>query len=227
MLAFWLGCAAAFLTAFYSWRLLIMAFHGTPRASDEAMAHLHESPNVMTLPLIPLALGAIFAGWIGYDMFVGHHFEDFWGESIFILPQHQAMEAAHHVPTWVKLLPIGLASSGVFLAYICYKAKPELPAKIAGQFASLHRFFFNKWFFDELYDRIFVAPAVKIGKGLWIKGDKGIIDHFGPDGTSAMVQRISRSLVQLQTGYVYHYAFAMMIGVVILVSWYFSGFGVR
>ena len=227
MLAFWLGCAAALLTAFYSWRLLIMAFHGTPRASDEAMAHLHESPNVMTLPLIPLAIGAIFAGWVGYDMFVGHNYTAFWGDSIFILPQHQAMEAAHHVPTWVKLLPIGLAASGVFLAYICYRLKPELPGKIAGQFASLHRFFFNKWFFDELYDKIFVAPAVKIGKGLWLRGDKGTIDYFGPDGMSAMVHRISRSLVQIQTGYVYHYAFAMMIGVVILVSWYFSGFGGR
>ena len=108
LLAFWLGCAAALLTAFYSWRLLIMAFHGTPRASDEIMAHVHESPNVMTLPLVPLALGAIFAGWMGYDLFVGNHWQEFWGDSLFILPTHQAMEAAHHVPTWVKLLPIGL-----------------------------------------------------------------------------------------------------------------------
>ena len=218
--AFVMGCLAAFLTAFYSWRLLIMAFHGTPRASDEAMAHLHESPNVMTLPLIPLAIGAIFAGWVGYDMFVGHNYTAFWGDSIFILPQHQAMEAAHHVPTWVKLLPIGLAASGVFLAYICYRLKPELPGKIAGQFASLHRFFFNKWFFDELYDKIFVAPAVKIGKGLWLRGDKGTIDYFGPDGMSAMVHRLSRSLVQIQTGYVYHYAFAMIIGLLVLMTWF-------
>ena len=225
MLAFWLGCAAALLTAFYSWRLLILAFHGTPRASDEVMAHVHESPNVMTLPLVPLALGAIFAGWMGYDLFVGHHWQDFWGASIFILPSHDAMEAAHHVPTWVKLLPIGLATAGVVGAYIAYVRLPWLPISVAGRAGALYRFLFNKWYFDELYDRIFVGPAVRIGRLLWVRGDKGVIDHYGPDGLSALVARLSGRLVQMQTGYVYHYAFAMMIGVVVLLTWYFSGFG--
>ena len=225
MLAFWLGCAAALLTAFYSWRLLILAFHGTPRASDEVMAHVHESPNVMTLPLVPLALGAIFAGWMGYDLFVGQHWQDFWGTSIFILPSHDAMEAAHHVPTWVKLLPIGLASAGVIGAYIAYVRLPWLPMSVAGRAGALYRFLFNKWYFDEFYDRIFVGPAVRIGRLLWVRGDKGIIDHYGPDGLSALVARLSGRLVQMQTGYVYHYAFAMMIGVVVLLTWYFSGFG--
>ena len=225
LLAFWLGCAAALLTAFYSWRLLIMAFHGTPRASVEIMAHVHESPNVMTLPLIPLALGAIFAGWMGYDLFVGNHWQEFWGDSLFILPTHQAMEAAHHVPTWVKLLPIGLASAGVVGAYIAYVRLPWLPVSLAGRTGALYQFLFNKWYFDELYDRIFVKPAVRCGKLLWIRGDKGVIDHYGPDGLSAAVTRLSGRLVKLQTGYVYHYAFAMMIGVVVLLTWYFSGFG--
>ena len=225
LLAFWLGCAAALLTAFYSWRLLIMAFHGTPRASDEIMAHVHESPNVMTLPLVPLALGAIFAGWMGYDLFVGNHWQEFWGDSLFILPTHQAMEAAHHVPTWVKLLPIGLASAGVLGAYIAYVHLPWLPVSLAGRTGALYQFLFNKWYFDELYDRIFVKPAVRCGQLLWTRGDKGVIDHYGPDGLSAAVARLSGRLVQLQTGYVYHYAFAMMIGVVVLLTWYFSGFG--
>ena len=225
LLAFWLGCAAALLTAFYSWRLLIMAFHGTPRASDEIMAHVHESPNVMTLPLVPLALGAIFAGWMGYDLFVGNHWQEFWGDSLFILPTHQAMEAAHHVPTWVKLLPIGLASAGVAGAYIGYVRLPWLPVSLASRTGALYQFLFNKWYFDELYDRIFVKPAVRCGKLLWTRGDKGVIDHYGPDGLSAAVARLSGRLVQLQTGYVYHYAFAMMIGVVVLLTWYFSGFG--
>ena len=225
LLAFWLGCAAALLTAFYSWRLLIMAFHGTPRASDEIMAHVHESPNVMTLPLVPLALGAIFAGWMGYDLFVGNHWQEFWGDSLFILPTHQAMEAAHHVPTWVKLLPIGLASAGVVGAYIAYVRLPWLPASLASRTGALYQFLFNKWYFDELYDRIFVKPAVRCGQLLWTRGDKGVIDHYGPDGLSAAVARLSGRLVQLQTGYVYHYAFAMMIGVVVLLTWYFSGFG--
>ena len=224
-LAFWLGCLAALLTAFYSWRLLIMAFHGTPRASAEVMSHVHESPNVMLLPLVPLALGAIFAGFLGYEMFVGHDWQQFWGDSLFILPTHQAMEHAHHVPTWVKLLPIILAASGVGLAYLTYTIMPSIPGKVAGMFKPVHNFFFNKWYFDELYDAIFVKPSVKIGALLWQRGDKDTIDGFGPDGITALVLRISQTASRLQSGYVYHYAFAMMIGIVVLLSWYFSGFG--
>ena len=225
MFAFWLGCAAALLTAFYSWRLLILAFHGQPRASEEVMSHVHESPNVMTLPLIPLAIGAIFAGWAGYELFVGHDMAAFWGDSIFILPTHTAIEAAHHVPLWVKLLPIVLATSGVVGAYIAYVKMPHLPANMAAACGGFYHFLFNKWYFDELYDRIFVRPAVVFGGWLWKRGDKGTIDYFGPDGLSALVGRLSARLVHIQTGYVYHYAFAMMIGVVVLLSWYFSGFG--
>ena len=225
MLAFWLGCAAALLTAFYSWRLLILAFHGTPRASAKVMSHVHESPNVMTLPLVPLALGAIFSGWLGYELFVGQDMAAFWGDAIFILPGHDALANAHHVPTWVKLLPIILAASGVILAVVAYIVIPSLPARIATMFAPLYRFFFNKWYFDELYDRIFVAPSVAVGQMLWQRGDKGVIDYYGPDGLSGFVKRSSGMLTKLQSGYVYHYAFAMMIGVVVLLSWYFSGFG--
>ncbi|MGC6412507.1 MAG: NADH-quinone oxidoreductase subunit L [Candidatus Puniceispirillaceae bacterium] len=225
MLAFWLGCAAALLTAFYSWRLLILAFHGKPRASAEVMSHVHESPNVMLLPLVPLALGAIFAGWLGYEAFVGHDYAQFWGESIYIHPDHHAMHDAHNVPTWVKLLPIFLASSGVILAVIAYVMVPSLPQTISRIFSPVHAFFFNKWYFDELYDAIFVKPSVKIGQMLFEKGDKQTIDAFGPDGISASVSNLSARLSRLQSGYVYHYAFAMMIGVVVLISWYYSGFG--
>ena len=224
-MAFWLGCLAALLTAFYSWRLLILAFHGTPRASAEVMSHVHESPKVMLLPLVPLALGAIFAGFLGYELFVGHDMAQFWGDSIFILPTHQAMENAHHVPTWVKLLPIGLATAGVVMAYVAYTFVPSLPGKVSKMFAPVHKFFFNKWYFDELYDAIFVKPSVKIGGLLWQRGDKDTIDGFGPDGITAFVLRISQSASRIQSGYVYHYAFAMLIGIVVLLSWYFSGFG--
>ena len=224
-LAFWLGCLAALLTAFYSWRLLILAFHGTPRASAEVMSHVHESPKVMLLPLLPLALGAIFAGFLGYELFVGHDMAQFWGDSIFILPTHTAMENAHHVPTWVKLLPIGLAAAGVAMAYVAYTFIPSIPATMVKTFAPIHKFFFNKWYFDELYDAIFVKPSVRIGGLLWQRGDKDTIDGFGPDGITALVLRISQSASRFQSGYVYHYAFAMMIGIVVLLSWYFSGFG--
>jgi len=222
--AFWLGCAAAFLTAFYSWRLLIMAFHGKPRASAEVMAHVHESPKVMTLPLFVLALGAIFSGWLGYELFVGHNMAEFWGDSIFILPTNTAMENAHHVPTWVKLFPIGLAASGVALAVLFYGFATDMPGRVVSLFRPIHTFFFNKWYFDELYDIIFVKPAVRFGAFLWQRGDRDTIDGFGPDGLSAMVMRISGYAARIQSGFVFHYAFAMLIGVVVLVSWYYFRF---
>ncbi|MEC8662080.1 MAG: NADH-quinone oxidoreductase subunit L [Pseudomonadota bacterium] len=224
-MAFWLGCAAAFLTAFYSWGLLIMAFHGKPRASAEVMSHVHESPLVMTLPLFVLAVGAVFSGWLGYELFVGHDMAVFWGDSIFILPEHHAMEHAHHVPTWVKLLPVLLATSGVLLAVLCYAIWTDIPSVAARLFAPIHRFFFNKWYFDELYDAIFVRPAVRIGSFLWLRGDRDTIDCFGPDGMSAMVMRVSAKAARLQSGFVFHYAFAMLIGVVVLVTWYYFRFG--
>ena len=219
--AFWMGCAAAFLTAFYSWRLLIMAFHGKPRASAEVMSHVHESPMVMTLPLFVLALGAIFSGWLGYELFVGHDMATFWGDSIFILPTHMAMENAHHVPNWVKLMPIVLATSGVLMAVLFYAFLTDMPARIAKAFSPVHALFFNKWYFDEIYDAVLVKPAVRIGAILWQRGDRDTIDGFGPDGMSGLVLRISGFCSRIQSGFVFHYAFAMLIGVVVLVSWYY------
>ena len=224
-LAFWLGCAAAFLTAFYSWRLLIMAFHGKPRASAKVMSHVHESPLAMTLPLLVLSIGAIFSGWLGYELFVGTGMDRFWGDSILILPIHTAMEHAHHVPTWVKLLPVVLATSGVVLAVLCYSVWTGLPAAMVRTFRPVHTFFFNKWYFDELYDAIFVRPAVRIGEILWQKGDRDTIDGLGPDGLSGLVIRVSAAASRLQSGFVFHYAFAMLIGVVALVTWYYLRFG--
>jgi len=223
-MAFWLGCVAALLTAFYSWRLLIMAFHGKPRCSAEVFEHVHESPPIMILPLIPLAIGAIFAGWFGYQLFVGYDMVYFWGDALFILPEHRAMEDAHHVPDWVKRLPVWLAASGVGVAVIAYAVLPAIPAMMISFLRPLHELFYNKWFFDELYDILFVRSFVNFGKILWVRGDQGTIDAFGPDGMSELVLRGSDKLSKLQSGYVYHYAFAMIIGVVTLLSWYFSGF---
>jgi len=199
---------------------LIMAFHGKPRASAEVVAHVHESPAVMTVPLLVLSAGAIFSGWLGYELFVGHDMDQFWGQSIFILPTHAAMENAHHVPTWVKLLPIVLAGSGVLLAVLFYAVFTNMPARIATAFKPIHLFFYNKWYFDELYDAVFVKPAVQIGNVLWVRGDRDTIDGFGPDGVSALVYRLSGVCSRIQSGFVFHYAFAMLIGVVVLVSWY-------
>ena len=218
--AFWMGIAAAFLTAFYSWRLLIMTFHGTPRADERTMAHVHESPKIMIIPLLVLATGAIFAGLVGYESFVGHNASEFWGNAILVLKGHDALENAHHVPVWVKIAPIAVGFVGIAMAYWFYLLAPGIPPKIAGCFQGIYQFLLNKWYFDELYDRIFVRPAFALGRTLWKVGDGVLIDGIGPDGLSSAVRVISRRASALQTGYLYHYAFAMLIGVVVLVTWY-------
>jgi len=223
MYAFWLGITAAFLTAFYSWRLLFMTFHGTPRADEKTMAHVHESPKVMILPLLVLAAGAVFAGYIGYESFVGHKATEFWGNAILILEDHKALENAHHVPLWVKLAPLVVGVLGIGLAYILYIAKTDIPGRMAQAFQGIYQFLLNKWYFDELYDKIFVKPCFSIGRGFWKVIDGWIIDGLGPDGISATVRRAAIKVSALQTGYLYHYAFAMLIGVVVIVTWYLFG----
>tara|TARA_R110002124_G_scaffold92868_7_gene235924 strand:+ start:8851 stop:10812 length:1962 start_codon:yes stop_codon:yes gene_type:complete len=218
--AFWLGITAAFLTAFYSWRLLIMTFHGAPRADETTMAHVHESPMVMVLPLVVLAAGACLAGVLAYDLMVGHHMAEFWGKSIVVLEHHKAMENAHHVPLWVKLLPLVVGVAGIAMAYVFYMFAPGIPGAIAARFQGIYQFLLNKWYFDELYDKVFVKPSFYLGRNLWKTGDGTLIDGLGPDGVSAAVKHIARRASALQTGYLYHYAFAMLAGIVVLVTWY-------
>lgn len=218
--AFWLGIAAAFLTAFYSWRLLFMTFHGSPRADERVMAHVHESPKVMLLPLFVLATGAVLAGLVGFNSFVGEDAVEFWGNSILVLESHPALENALSVPAWVKYSPLVVGITGISLAYLLYIKRTDLPAKLATNFRALYLFSFNKWYFDELYNRIFVRPAFYLGRNLWKVGDGSLIDGIGPDGVSAAVKYLARRVAALQTGYLYHYAFAMLAGVVILISWY-------
>ena len=218
--AFWLGITAAFLTAFYSWRLLIMTFHGAPRADETTMAHVHESPMVMVLPLVVLAAGACLAGVLAYDLMVGHHMAEFWGKSIVVLEHHKAMENAHHVPLWVKLLPLVVGVAGIAMAYVFYMFAPGIPGAIAARFQGIYQFLLNKWYFDELYDKVFVKPSFYLGRNLWKTGDGTLIDGLGPDGVSAAVKNIARRASALQTGYLYHYAFAMLAGIVVLVTWY-------
>ena len=216
--AFWLGIVAAVLTAFYSWRLLFMTFHGEPRASEQVMSHVHESPLVMTIPLGLLAVGAIFAGLLGLPMVN----EDmaFWGGSIAMPAGHNIIEEAHHAPLWVKLLPILAGVVGIGLAYVFYIQNTSLPREIAAKAQGVYQFLLNKWYIDELYDFLFVNPAKRLGTVFWRDGDIGIIDAFGPNGVAAATLSVARRATLLQTGYVYHYAFAMLIGIAALVTWY-------
>ncbi|MGB0747357.1 MAG: NADH-quinone oxidoreductase subunit L [Magnetospiraceae bacterium] len=218
--AFWLGILAAFMTAFYSWRLLLMTFHGAPRADDVVMAHVHESPKVMIGPLIPLAIGAVVAGFLAYDLFVGHDAEQFWNGAILILPEHQALEHAHHVTAWVKFLPLVMGLSGIGLAYVMYLLAPSLPGILANNLRGVYQFILNKWYFDELYDFLFVRPAMVIGRGLWKGGDGAVIDGVGPDGIAAATRNIAGRVARWQSGYLYHYAFVMVIGFTVLITLY-------
>jgi len=221
--AYVIGVVVAFLTAFYSCRLLFMTFHGEPRADEKVMAHVHESPKVMTVPLVLLAVGAIFSGSLGYDLFVGDGGEGFWRASILVLPGHDALANAHHAPWYIKLTPLVLAVLGMGLAFVVYFMFPGLAGHAAERFPRTYAFLYNKWYFDEIYDRLLVRPALALGRGLWKSGDGELIDGIGPDGIAASVMRMGRRAAALQSGYVYHYAFAMIIGVVGFISWYLYG----
>jgi len=218
--AYWLGTFAAFLTAFYSWRLIFMTFHGKPRATREVMAHVHESPPVMILPLVVLAAGALFAGMIGYHWLVGEGREAFWGDSILVLPGHDTVGGAEHVPFWVSKLPLAMGVIGIVVAWIAYIVQAGLPAWFAHYFRPIYLFLLNKWYIDELYDAVIVRPAMWFGIRLWKDGDGAVIDGFGPDGFAKMTRSMAAVLSRFQTGYLYHYVFAMFVGAVALVSWY-------
>ncbi len=223
--AFAMGVVAALMTAFYSWRLIFMTFHGKSRADHHTLEHVHESPAVMVVPLVLLAVGALFAGMAFAGPFIGEHSGEFWGKALFVMPDKNILEAMHHVPTWVKWSPVVVGFVGLLLAWHMYIRNPEAPARLAQTHYPLYQFLLNKWYFDELYDLIFVRPAMAIGRFLWIRGDGGVIDRFGPDGIAASVQMLTRRAGQLQSGYLYHYAFAMLIGLSAITTYYIFGGG--
>ena len=218
MYAFGLGILAAFLTAFYSWRLLFLTFHGKPRADERVMAHVHEAPAVMWVPLVGLAIGAVVIGYLMLPMVATDI--DFWGTSILVLPIHNALEEAHHVDFWVKALPMAVGVLGIGGAFLFYVLRPELPGMLATRARPVYLFLLNKWYFDELYDFLFVRSAKYLGRNLWKQGDGAVIDGIGPDGVAAATLSIARRAVKLQSGYVYHYAFAMLLGLAAIVTWY-------
>jgi NADH-quinone oxidoreductase subunit L len=180
----------------------------------------HESPLVMLVPLAVLAFGALFAGFAFSEYFIGHHYAEFWKGALATAPDNHIYEDMHHVPAWVRYSPAVMMLLGFGLAYAFYIRDPARPARVAREHPILYRFLLNKWYFDELYDRIFVRPAMWLGRFLWKQGDGRVIDGLGPDGVSARVLDVTRGVVRLQSGYLYHYAFAMLIGVAALVTWY-------
>jgi NADH-quinone oxidoreductase subunit L len=217
--AFALTVAAAALTSFYSWRLILVTFHGRPHDRHHYEA-AHESPPVILIPLAFLAAGAILSGYPFKELFTGHGVEPFFRDSLKFAESNHILHDMHEVPYSVAILPTVMMVLGFLVSWQFYIRKPALPAELAKQHAPLYQFLLNKWYFDELYDVIFVRPTLWLGRLLWKQGDGRIIDGLGPDGVSARVLDITRQAVRLQSGYLYHYAFAMLIGAAALITWF-------
>jgi NADH-quinone oxidoreductase subunit L len=221
--AFVLTIVAAVLTSFYSWRLMFLAFEGKPREPKEVLEHAHEPPWTMGIPLVILALGSLLTSGLFFHFFIGGDQTEFWRGS---LVTH---EGAHHeVPLWVVLAPTLAMVIGLVTAWYFYIQNPLVPFGLAKRFRGAYLFLLHAWYFDALYDAIFVRPAKWLGRFLWKTGDGTIIDGIGPDGVSARVIDITNRVVKLQSGYIYHYAFVMLIGVAALITYFlFAGGGLK
>ena len=235
--AFSIGVIAALLTSFYSWRLMFLTFFGKPRwiesehiqhsvhktpaqagADTTGGYHPHESPLPMLIPLIVLSVGAIGAGFVFHHAFIdAEHGAAFWNGSLFF--NANLMHEMHEVPLWVKLASTVAMLVGLATAILMYVVNKSLPGKVAGALAPVYQFLLNKWYFDELYNHIFVKPSQALGRFFWKTGDEGTINRFGPDGAAVLVASGSRMAVKLQSGFLYSYALVMLLGLVAALTW--------
>ncbi|WP_172330735.1 NADH-quinone oxidoreductase subunit L [Mangrovicoccus sp. HB161399] len=245
--AFWMLVFAAAMTSFYSWRLMFLTFYGSPRGDRHAHDHAKESPSVMTIPLGVLGLGAVFAGMVWYGSFFGDHDKvaSFFGMphqveasaaegdahaapaahgaaergAVFFGPDNTVLEDAHAAPVWVKLSPFVAMLLGFGLAWQMYVRRPDLPAKLAKNQAPMYQFLLNKWYFDECYEHAVVRPTMKFGRFLWNRGDRTVIDGTVRGLATAFIPFLSRLAGRAQSGYLFHYAFAMVLGIAVLMTW--------
>ena len=210
-----IGIITAFLTSIYSWRLFFKVFHGPYNNKVIPINETHESPIVMLAPLIFLGIGAVFSGYFFKSTFIGHHSVDFWQNSIFFLNEikHDA------IPLWFLFTTPFLVLISIPLSFYMYIHNPKILEDFKRTNLPLYKFLLNKWYIDELYEKLFVNPAKKIGSFFWKKGDIGIIDRFGPDGISKLVKIISNRTGRFQTGFIYDYAFVMLLGLSILLTY--------
>ena len=218
--AFILTLLSAILTSFYSWRLMLLAFEGKPREPRDVLEHAHEPPWTMGLPLILLAIGSLLAGGLFAHLFIGGGQAEFWRGS---LVTHTA--EGHQAPLWVALAPTVAMAVGFAVAWYFYITNPLVPFGLAKRFRGVYLFLLNAWYFDALYDALFVRPAKPLGRFLWKTGDGAIIDGLGPDGVAARVIDITNRVVKLQSGYIYHYAFVMLVGVAIIITYFIFASG--
>ena len=219
--AFYLLVLSALLTSFYSWRLIFLTFNGKSNISTEIFSKIHESPKVMLFPLFILSIFTIFSGVFFVDYFMYHDYQYLWQSSIYLSENNHVIESIHYVPKWVKYSPLVMMVIGLITAIIFYLLYPKVPKFLSSQFNPLYKFLLNKWYFDEIYEFIFVRNISRIGNFLSNFGDKRIIDGLGPDGISLRVMDIAKQISRVQTGYIYHYAFAMLIGLMLFITYFF------
>ena len=209
------GILTAFLTSIYSWRLFFKTFHGTYNNKTISINEIHESSFIMLLPLFFLATGAVFSGFIFKETLIGHHSEEFWQSSLFFLD-----EIKHdHIPLWFLLLTPFIVVIAIPLSFYYFVSNTKVLESFKNTNLPLYDFLLNKWYIDELYELIFVKPSKKIGSFFWRKIDLGTIDRFGPDGISKLVKSISNKAGKFQSGFIYDYAFVMLIGLSILLTY--------
>ena len=210
-----IGIFTAFLTAIYSWRLFFKTFHGSYNNKSLTIEKTHESPAIMLLPLVLLALGAIFSGYFFKEILIGHDYLDFWKNSIFFIKEIKHL----HLPIWLLLITPVLVILAIPLSYYLYIKDPKFLEGVKKLNEPLYNFLINKWYFDELYEFLFTKPVKLIGFVLWKKGDQNIIDRFGPDGFSKAIKFISNKAVKFQSGFIYDYAFVMLLGLSFLITY--------
>ena len=219
--AFYLLVLSALLTSFYSWRLIFLTFNGKSNIPTEIFSKIHESPKVMLFPLFILSIFTIFSGVYFVDYFMYDDYQYLWQSSIFLSENNHVIESIHYVPKWVKYSPLVMMVIGLITAVIFYLLYPKVPKFLSSQFNPVYKFLLNKWYFDEIYEFIFVRNISRIGNFLSNFGDKRIIDGLGPDGISLRVMDIAKQISRIQTGYIYHYAFAMLIGLMLFITYFF------
>jgi NADH-quinone oxidoreductase subunit L len=253
--SFWMLVLSALFTSFYSWRLIFMTFYGDPRGDSHTHSSAHESPKTMLIPLAVLSLGAIFSGMIWYKSFFGDHYSvnKFFGireaisqshdisddagrsndnlavdvsiGAIYMAPNNHILDEAHHVPKWVKLSPFVAMIIGLLLSYIFYIWRTDMPRKLAQNQRYLYSFLLNKWYFDEIYEILFVRSARFLGRFLWKKGDGQTIDGFINNFSMVFIPLLTKLAGRAQSGYIFTYAFAMVLGIVVLITWMTLGAG--
>ena len=210
--AFVIGVTTAFITSIYSWRLVFKTFHGKYN-NTMSFEKVHESGPVMIIPLLLLAVGAIFSGYVFHEIFIGENTQ-FWGKAIFFLKQ-----TAHgHPPLWLMILIPTLVISAIPLSFILFLKRKDIVEGFVNNNKPFYTFLVKKWYFDELYDLIFVKSFRGIGTFLWQRGDVKTIDAYGPDGVAKVVKNLSDRASRVQSGYLYHYATVILIGLILIIS---------